>query len=274
MNPIIYFNSDLKNAYDKKGIFSSIKDRFKIKFESESRIKDLDLNISKIKLPPNFNRDSYFRNLKTARNHIKYSKVELAPKTYRYLDYCFFSEFQKKLFAYSVVNSIKLMLRVSNRSIKNSCIVVYDAIDSVNSNIIKELAKECKYFILLSENISKVRALSDSIIANYGISPVITNDNVYAINKSDFIITSRNIEVPSNKNVWYLNNMYVPEVKNSIMVNDVTYCVPWEIDEEMTLELLGAILNQMGEKDIEASLKYNGIFLDKIKFKEDVSFSY
>lgn len=274
MNPIIYVNSDLKNAYDKKSIITNIRDRFRINLERKINIKELDINISRIKLPPNLNKDSYLKNIGVAKRYAKSSKFELAPKTYRYFDYYFYNEFQKRLFAYSVVNSIRLILRVSNKSIRNSCIVIYDAIDNINSYIINELAKECKYFILLSENINKVKLLRDSIISNYGISPVITNDSVYAINKSNFVITSRNIDVPKDKNVWYLNNIYVPEEKNSIIVNDVTYCVPWNTEEDMTMELLGAILNQMTEKDVETSLKYNGIYIDKIKFKEDISFSY
>ena len=40
--------------------------------------------------------------------------------------------------------------------------------------------------------------------------------------------------------------------------------MPWELDDnDMSPELLGAILCQMEEKDVEKSLKYNGIYLIK-----------
>jgi hypothetical protein len=47
--------------------------------------------------------------------------------------------------------------------------------------------------------------------------------------------------------------------------------VPWNFkDGNMYFEVLGSILNQMDEKDIDKSLEYNGVFLNNIKFNDNV----
>jgi hypothetical protein len=132
------------------------------------------------------------------------------------------------------------------------------------------LAKEAKYLILLSKNVPKINTISEYIIANYGITPIITNDMEYAFSGADFIINSRDKELVGAKGVWYLNNGVRTISSSKIAVNDVSYKVPWKLEEDnMSAELLGSILCQMEEKDIEKALRYNGIFLDKIKFNED-----
>ena len=75
------------------------------------------------------------------------------------MDYDYFNGFQKRLLAYSVIKSIQLMLRMRNKSLKSCCIVVYDAADMINYNIIMELAKQSKYIVLLSSDLVKVRRL-------------------------------------------------------------------------------------------------------------------
>lgn len=270
MKPVVYISSDLNKCYEDGSFLGRIKDRVKITLEGESFIEDLNMNISRVKLPPNFNKRAYTKNMEIARKYMKGTEANLAPKTSRIFDYEYLNDFQRRLFAYSVVNSIKLLLRLKKKSIKNSCIVIYDAAENINSNIISELAKESRYCVLLSKNIKKASVLSDYIIANYGVSPIVTNDVKYALESADFIITSESIEVNSKKSIWYINNMFRPSFQDNA-VNDVTYSVPWEMNGlEVPAELLGAILSQMDQKDIEASLKYNGVFMDKIKFNNMV----
>lgn len=269
MNPIVYVNTDIKKAYYDESFLGKIKDRLRISFEGESFIEELDLKIACVKLPPNFNPKAYKTNMETTKKYMKKRKTLLAPKTSRYLDFELLNDFQKKLFAYGIVNSIKLILRIKNKSIKSSCIAVYDAAEDINRHIIYELSKECKYCILLSNNISATSRLRDYVTANYGISPIITTDEAYALSKADFVISSKNLEV--NNLVWYIDNLFSPEESRSLAVNDISFAVPWKKDNlNFSFELLGAILSQMQEKDIEASLKYNGIYLDKILFNDEV----
>lgn len=270
MRSIVYINSDIKGFYEDNTLIGRIKDRFKISFLGESFIKELNLNVWKVKLPPNFNKKSYYTNLEIARKKVKSKDTELAIKTYRHFDYDFFNNFQKELMAFSVTKSSKLVLRTRHKSIRDSCIVIYDAADDINFHIICYMAKEAKYVVLLSKNITKINDISEYIIANYGIAPIITSDIDYALKAADVIVTSRTIDLNSRAAIWYLNNRYIPIRKHNTIINDVTYNVPWMLDGiDMSPELLGSILCQMEEMDVEKSLKYNGIFLDEIKFNDD-----
>lgn len=269
MKPVIYVNSDLSKAYYDEGFFTKIKDRFRINLEGESFIKELDLKVAHVKLPPNFNPEAYKRNLALTSKFMKRLSPELAPKTHRCLDYEFLSDFQKRLFAYGVSNSIQLLLRINNKSIKSSCILVYDAADVINYNILLELSKCCRYLILLSTNLKRLDEIRDYLTANFGISPIITSDYAYAALKCDFVVSSRDIEV--DKPIWYINNLFTPAASKATAINDISFAVPWENNGlEYSFELLGAILGQMQEKDVGAALKYNGIYLDKIKFNDEV----
>lgn len=268
MKPVIYVSTDLNKAYYDDSFLGRIKDRFRIRLKGESFIKELDLTVAHVKLPPNFNNKAYLGNMEKAKSFIRKQSVELAPKTARNLDFNILNEFQRKLFAYGVVNSVKILLRISQKSIKTSCIVIYDAADKELYNIVCELAKECKYFILVSKDIKRTRTLSDYIIANYGISPVVTADYNYAVREADFIISS--MEIEAKIPVWYINNLFIPD-NTSTVINDVSFAVPWDINNlEFGCEVLGAILNQMQERDVEKALRYNGIYLDKVKFNEKV----
>lgn len=267
MNPVIYVSTDIKKAYQDYSFLGKIKDRVRINVEGESFIEELKLKVARIKLPPNFNEKAYERNISVTQKYFRKKSSVIAPKTFRYLDYNLLNDFQKRLFAYGIINSIKLILRTSQKSIKSSCIVIFDAEDDINHSIICELAKECGYFILLSGNLSKTSNLSDYIMANFGVSPIVTSDYNYAMSKADFVISSRNIDVI--KPIWYINNFYLPNTSDAIVVNDISFAVPWKTDGlEFSFELLGAVLSQMEEKDIEKALKYNGVYLDRIKFNE------
>jgi len=182
------------------------------------------------------------------------------------------SDYQKSLFAYSVVKSVQLVLRLRKKSIKNSCVAIYDAAEEINGRILYELSKECKYVVLLSRDILKTRCIADYVTANYGVAPVVTNDIGYVLKSADFIIASNSLGNEINKPLWCIDNMYIPNSTNSVIINDVSYAVPWDIGNlNMSIELLGSILGIMEEKDIEKSLKYNGIILDKIMFNSILS---
>ena len=270
MKSILYVTSNIDNLYNEFGFLSKIKDKLKTKLTSSEYIKELDVKVASVRLPPNFNRKAYLGNLNYAKKICKCSEVLLSPKTLRPLDYNYFNVFQKRFLAFSVIKSIQLMLRMRNKSLKNCCILVYDAVEMINYNIILELAKHCKYIVFLSSNLAKARKFADYIVANFGVSPIVTDDELYAIKIADFIISSKDYEFSYGKLVWFLDNS-ISEAKNITAVNDVSYNVPWNtFVGDFSIELIGAILCQMQESDIEKALKYNGIYLKEIKFNKNV----
>ncbi|MCB2294869.1 hypothetical protein LGK95_15330 [Clostridium algoriphilum] len=270
MKPILCVNSNIDNMYNEYGFLSKITDKLKTKLISNEYIKELDIKVTTVRLPPNFNRKAYKSNINYAEKLCKYRGVILSPKTLRPFDYNLFNDFQKRFLAFSVIKSIQLMLRIRNKSLKSCCVVIYDACEMINYKIILELAKQSKYIVFLSHDLTKARKLADYIIANFGVSPIVTNDDVYASKIADFIISSKDYEFSYGKLVWLLDNSINSET-NIIAVNDVSYKVPWNtFNANFSVELLGAVLCQMQETDIEKALKYNGIYLKEIKCNNNV----
>jgi hypothetical protein len=263
-------NCDLRNKYSKYNFFSRLKDDFNTHLIGESFIKDLNMTIAHVKLPPNFDNKAYLRNVERAKRFVKESNVYISPKTLRTYDFNILNSFQKKLLVYSVVKTIQLILRMKQKSIKNSCILINDSSNEINRNIAYELCKYAKYIVLLSKQKGEASKLSNYILANYGVSPVVTDDDIYAIDSADFIVTSRDIDINKNVPIWYIDNDYKPNRSIGLNINDVNYKVPWNDNSlsDMPPELLGAILCQMDEKEVEKSLKYNGIYLNTIKFND------
>ncbi|HEY8888706.1 MAG TPA: hypothetical protein VIM70_00375 [Clostridium sp.] len=270
MKPILCVTSNIDNLYNEFGFLSKIKDRLKIKLIKNEYIKELDIKVTNVWLPPNFNKKAYLNNLAYAKKICKCNEVQLSLKTLRTMDYNFFNDFQKRFLAFSVIKSIQLLLRMRNKSLKNCCIVVYDACDMINYNIVVELAKQSKYIVFLSSDLVKARKLADYIIANFGVSPIVTDDELYATKVADFIISSKDYEFSYGKLVWYVDNS-ISMANNSVAVNDVSYNVSWNtLSVDFSTELIGSILCQMQENDIEKALKYNGIYLKEIKFNNNV----
>lgn len=270
MKPILCVTSNIDNYYSEFGFLSKIKDKRKIKLINSEHIEELDIKVTNVRVPPNFNREAYSNNLNYAKKLCRCKELQLSPKTLRLMDYNYFNLFQKQFMAFSVIKSIQLMLRMRNKSLNNCCIVVYDAVESINYNIIVELAKKSKYIVFLSSDLVKARKFADYIIANFGVSPIVTDQEEYAVKIADFIISSKDKEYSDGKLVWFLDNS-VSKMNNIIAVNDVSYNVPWNVSKlDFSMELTGAILCQMQQCDIEKSLKYNGIQVKEIKFNNNV----
>lgn len=270
MKPILCLTSDICNSYNEFGFLCKIKDKLKTKLISSEYIKELNIKVTSVRLPPNFNRKAYLNNITYAKKICKSKEIQLSPKTLRTMDYNYFNRFQKRFLAFSVIKSIQLMLRMRNKSLKNCCVVVYDAVEIINYNIIVELAKQSKYIVFLSSDLGRTRKLANYIIANFGVSPIVTDDELYAFKIADFIISSKDYEFSDDKLVWFIDNS-ISTAENIIAVNDVSFNVPWnDFKVDFSIELLGAILCQMQENDIEKALKYNGIYLKEIKFNNNV----
>ncbi len=277
MNSVIYIDCSLKKIYKDDSIWAKIKDRFYTRFEAERFIEEINTKIYRAKLPPNVDKKQFKKNLNYIyqRFRKKQHNNAVALKTYRYLDYPFYTEFQKNVLAYSVVRSVQLILMTRNKSIRQDCIAVYDASDEINKHIIIELSKKGKYLILVSNNINKVRGLCEYITYNYGISPIVTNDINYVTEHSDFIVTSRPLEQEINCPLWCLDNIYIPSKTKDIVINEVTFASPWKLRGlELTAELIGGIFNKYNEKNIDRLLNDNGILFDEAKFSRNGILSY
>lgn len=269
MNSIIYINSDIENAYDDFSILSRVKDKFKISLERQDYIKDINLKIIKMHLPPNINEYAYMNNIKRIKKYVREKETFLAPKTYRFLDYKLYNDFEKNLFGFSVVNSSKLILRSAHKSIRDSCIVLYDASEIISERIIDYLAREARYVVLVSKDRKRIKMLQEYVTANFGTSMIYTCDLSYSLENADLLITTKEMEVETNIPVWYLNNLYKPLKKSAFAINDVSFKVPWDIyEKEVPLEVLGALLSQMEERDIEKSLSYNHISIKNIGYRK------
>lgn len=270
MRSILYAKSDRDVFYDDNSFWGRIKDRFKIRMEEKLFIKEFGLKIGIMKFPLNINMNSYRNNILKAQKISKIKDICLVPKIYRYLDYNLYNKFQRELMAFSIVRSSKIILRNKKKSIRHSCVVIYDASKPILFDTICFLAKEAKFIVLLSPDIVKANELRQYITANYGVTPIVTSDMNFSFKSADFIITSERISADNKKYIWYLDNSYIPCYKNNIIVNDIEYKIPWDFKYgNISFELLGSILCQLGEKDVEKSLQSNGVFLNKIKFNKD-----
>jgi hypothetical protein len=120
MNPIAYITSDLTKVYDDFGLFSRIKDRLKIRLNGQEYLKEFDLKIFNIYVPPNLNESAYMNNIRRAGKYVRNSNGLIAPKISRVLDYKLFNDLEMNLFGYSVVQSTRLILRSSHKGIRES----------------------------------------------------------------------------------------------------------------------------------------------------------
>ncbi|CAB1254621.1 conserved hypothetical protein [Clostridiaceae bacterium BL-3] len=270
MKSILYARSDRNIFYDDNSFWGRMKDRFKIRVEEKLFIKEFGVKIGIVRFPLNININSYKNNILRAQKVSKIKDMQLAPKIYRYFDYNLYNKFQRELMAFSIVTSSKIILRNRKKSIRRSCMVVYDASEPILFDTICFLAKEAKFIVLLSKNIMRSNGIRQYVTANYGVTPIVTSDMNFSFKSADFIITSRGIDINSKAYIWYLDNSYIPYYKNNIIVNDIRYKIPWSFKyENISFELLGSILCQLGERNVERSLHSNGVFLNKIKFNKD-----
>ena len=272
MKDIIIINSNINKAYDKEGLLTRLLDKTKIKRYEVKSIKDLGVNFIKATIPPNFNENSYKINIKSlSTRYMGKSGILLAPSTIRTYDYTVYNNFQKRIFAYSVIKSVSLMLKIKGKNIKKSSILIYDASSDILKEIAEEAAKQFKYVIFLSKNCKKTLALSDRIGAMLGIIPVVTCDFQFAFSEADAIVLSSYNKLHNIKKdsvVFHVDN--TASKIDCININSVAYNNPYCNDLEFTPEVLGALLCQMGVRDIEKSLKENCMYIDKIKFNEVV----
>ena len=183
-----------KDTYCKFSRLGRIIDGFKTKCTSQELIKEVGAEIKYIDIPANINNKAYKYNIIRASK--RYSRKAdmnrnsiLCPCGVRLYDYQFLSDFQKRMMAFSVVESIRIVLLKSEKSLKKANILVDDGCKDENKFIIEELAKEARNIVVLTKDIRKSQKLREFIIYNYGT----TLEILYReedIGEVDFIISS------------------------------------------------------------------------------------
>lgn len=269
MNSVIYVCTDLRKAYEDNSLVGRVVDRLNTNVSEESFVKELCTNITHVKLPPNFNNQAFSRNMERVRRFGQGGAM-LAPRTRRLMDFNYYNPLQKQMMAFGVAKSVQLLLRKRKKNIKNSCIVVYDACHVMNKEILCEIAKNSRYLVLLSKDLRGALNLRDYLTANYGVSPVVSNDVSFVLREADFIISSKGVDMDAAAPLWCLDNTYAPDVSHNLIINDVVFKTQWEEVQEVGPELLGALMGVMKVRDLEESINSSGIVLDKITFNKEV----
>lgn len=253
-----------EDYYEKFSMFTRLKDSFKTKLYNECVINELNTKISFVKIPANINKLAYEHNVANAVNKFKLNNSIISINGRRDYDSRFLSKEQKRYLAFSIVESIRLILLRKQKSIRNANILVDDGAKKENRYIIEELAKEARNIIISTKLVNKVDKLREYIISNYGTTIQIVN-NINDFRNIDFIISSERRNY-NNSNVWYLDNFYNPK-EDGLFVNKVTFKVPWEsCINEYSPELLGAILKTKGKQSIKEILIENDIIIEQISF--------
>ena len=253
-----------KYNYCKFSRFGRLVDGFKIKCTSQELIKEVAAEIKYIDVPANINNQAYKYNIIRASRRYGQKDSVLCPCGARLYDHKFLSEFQKKMMAFSVVESIRAVLLKSHKSLKTANILVDDGCKDENKYVIEELSKEARNIVVLTKDIRKFQKLREFIIYNYGT----TLEILYKeedIGEVDFIISSER-KVYNSQRVWYLNNFYSPS-KEGIFINKVSFKVPWDCKIKVfSPELLGGILKEEIKIDIKDLIRKNNIILEEISF--------
>ncbi|GAA0181552.1 hypothetical protein SH2C18_40720 [Clostridium sediminicola] len=269
MKKIIKYSSDLKNIYYNKSFWARVKDAFYLRHDGDIYIKSLDVIVKNYRFPSNFDDEAYVRNVNKILKKNKGSL--LCPQSHRLYDYKYSTDFQKKALSYSIVESVRSILRLQKKSLFNACIVINNAEYDINRNIIYEISKWCKYIVLVSEwDNQKNRKIFDYLVSNFGVSPIITDDIIPFINKADFIITATPIYIKVLCPIWLLDNSLRPSSFDNIHINNVSYKTEWADEDIVTPELLGAFFEVAKEKSIEKAFENNKVYLDKIKFDNKI----
>jgi len=264
MKSLISIRLKGKYNYCKFSRLVSLVDGFKTKCTSQEIIKEVGAHIKYIDVPANINSQAYKYNIIRSSRRYGHKDSILCPSGVRLYDYKFLSEFQKRMVAFSVVESIRAVLLRSHKSLKTANILVDDGCKDENKYVIEELSKEARNIVILTNDIRKFQKLREFIICNYGTTLEILYKEEDLIGV-DFIISSER-KVYNSQRVWYLNNFYSPS-KEGIFINKVAFKVPWDCEIKVfSPELLGGILKDEIKIDIKDLIRKNNIILEEISF--------
>lgn len=264
MKTVLQISTIRENPYEKYTYKSRIIDKLKVKKCSDLNINEINTVIKRVNIPANLNKDAYKLNLARIlkKNSNKYDYLSLCGN--RIFDIYLMSKFQISIISYSIVESLKYILLNNHKSIRHSNILVDMDESSLLIGIINELSKESKNIIILTNDLRKSEKIRKNIMNIYGVSIEIVykEEDVESI---DFIISSKNREYIC-KNVWYINNFFIPK-NQGIYVNEVLYRIPWNIEVKyMQPQLIGSLIKQDSKKSIYEILESNEIRLQSILY--------
>lgn len=264
MKTLLSIKLKREDTYCKFSRLGRIIDGFKTKCTSQQLIKEVGADIKYIDIPANINNEAYKYNVVRSLKRYSQKGTIICPCGFRLYDYGFLSEFQRRMVAFSVVESIRAILLKSHKSLKTASVLVDDGCKDENKYIVEELAKEARNIVVLTNDIRKFKKLREFIIYNYGTTLEILYREEDII-EVDFIISNQE-KVYNSQRVWYLNNFYNPN-KGGVFINEVEFKVPWESNIKLfTPELLGGIFDEDKKMDIQDLMRKNNIYLEKISF--------
>lgn len=264
MKTILHISTIREDSYEKYTYKSKLIDRFKIKKYSDISVSEMNTDIKMVSIPANFNKEAYKLNLNRVINKKSNKYDYLSVNGNRMYDLYLMNKFQLSIFSYSIVESLRIILMKSNKSIKVSNILVDIDERPLLLSVLNELAKESKNIIILANNLKKSEKIREIIMSNYGVAIEIVY-NYTDVEIIDFVISSKNKEYKCT-NVWYINNLFKPK-GNGIYISDVLYRIPWDIElKDMPPQLIGLIINSKRCENIFELLQSNDIRIQSILY--------
>lgn len=264
MKTILHISTIKENSYEKYTYRSKFIDKFKIKKYSAVSVKEMNAIIKLVDIPANFNREAYKLNLNRVVNKKSNRYDYLSVNGNRMYDLYLMNKFQLRFFSYSIVESLRIILMKSNRSIKYSNVLVDIDEKPLLLSLLNELAKESKNIIILANDLKQSEKIRESIMSNYGVAIEIVY-NYKDVEMIDFVISSKNKEYMC-KNVWYINNFFKPKC-NGIYISDILYRIPWDIEiKDMPPQLIGALINPKSNENISDLLERHDIRIQSILY--------
>lgn len=264
MKTVLHISTIRENSYEKYTYKSKLIDKFKIKKYSDISIREMNTIIKMVSIPANFNKEAYKLNLNRVMNKKSNRYDYLSVSGNRMYDLYLMNKFQLSIFAYSIVESLRIILMKNNKSIKSSNVLVDINERPLLLSVLNELAKESKNIIILANDLKQSEKIREFIISNYGVAIEIVY-NYTDVEMIDFIISSKNKEYIC-KNVWYINNLFKSK-SNGVYISDVLYRIPWDIEiRDMPPQLIGLIINPKRYNNISDLLRSNDIRIQSILY--------
>ena len=251
------------DPYFKYNSINKILDKLKTKTYIPKKLGLLDKEITRVSIPPNYNKDAYSYNILRAIGRATWSSVSVRGNRLYDLDYL--DSFQKNVLSFCIVRSMSIILINNKKTVKNSVIAIEDGGNTNNLSLIEECAKYTKRIVLVTRNFKNVNNIRSHILLNYGVSPEFTT-NINDTKGIDFIISDK-AKSYGDIGVWYLDSFYEPEQFGNLVVNDVLLSIN-DYEERVSPELLGALLKSdiNISKRVEDFFDSNKINIEEIRF--------
>lgn len=260
------------HPYFKYNSVTKILDQLKIKTYIPKKIGLLDKEVTRVSIPPNYDKNAYSYNISKVIGRARWSAISIRGNRLYDLDYL--DNFQKSILSFCIIKSISLILINNKKSVKNSVIAIEDGGNTNNLSIIEECAKYTKRIVLVTRDVKSANNIRSHILLNYGVSPEFTT-NIDDTKGIDFIISDK-ARSYRDIGVWYLDSFYEPEKNSNLIVNDVVLSIN-DYEEKVSPELLGALLKSENtiSRRLEDFFDSNKINIEEIRFgKKEIGMNF